>query len=40
MKAAIKAVLWRLEVAVVGGVILLGYGQMIHGAFKWLTNLL
>lgn len=34
MKAAIKEILWRLEVAFVGGMILLGYGQLIMGFFK------
>jgi hypothetical protein len=34
----IRKIIWRLEVAIVGGVIVLGYVQMIQGGVTWLTS--
>lgn len=33
-----RAALWRAEVALVGAVVLWGYGSMVVGAVRWVAE--
>lgn len=40
MRSAIRGLLWRAELALVGGLVLWGYASMVWGAARWVAEAL